>query len=77
MKFLLVTHHAPPHVGGVQALVDCEARALADLGHDVAWVAARAAGAGEVPEYPDQIRMISVAGLAHHGPGVRHRLSTV
>lgn len=60
MKVLLVTHHAPPHVGGVQALVDCEARALAEAGHDVVWLAARASGAGEVSEYPAGVKMVRV-----------------
>ena len=41
MRVLLVSHHAPPHVGGVETLVDLEARALADAGHDVVWATSR------------------------------------
>lgn len=38
MHVLLVSHHAPPHVGGVEALVELEARALVDAGHTLTWV---------------------------------------
>lgn len=35
MRVALVTHYFPPHVGGVEIVVERQAVALADLGHDV------------------------------------------
>jgi len=35
MRILIVCHHAPPHVGGLENLVALEARALREAGHDV------------------------------------------
>jgi len=60
MQVLLVTHHAPPHIGGVENLVQQEAFALAELGHEVVWVTSRARGAGTNPEFPAKVRVVRV-----------------
>ncbi|MEM1207842.1 MAG: glycosyltransferase family 4 protein [Planctomycetota bacterium] len=41
MRVLLVSHHAPPHVGGLENLVSLEAQALVDAGHEVEWLTTR------------------------------------
>lgn len=41
MRVLLVSHHAPPHVGGLENLVALEARALNEAGHRVEWLTTR------------------------------------
>ena len=64
MRVLILTHHAPPHIGGVQYLADLEVRALADAGHEVVWVTSRSSGKGEVPPYPDSVRIVHV-GASH------------
>lgn len=35
MRFLLVIHYADPHIGGMEALVDKQARSLIERGHSV------------------------------------------
>ncbi|GAB4136289.1 MAG: hypothetical protein Fur0037_00680 [Planctomycetota bacterium] len=50
MRILLVSHHAPPHIGGVEEAVLTEATALVRQGHRVVWVASDGGGGGkEVP----------------------------
>jgi glycosyltransferase involved in cell wall biosynthesis len=51
MRVLLVSHHAPPHLGGVEQLVRLEAEALVAAGHAVHWSTSDGSGAGApVPE---------------------------
>ncbi|MFK7739534.1 MAG: glycosyltransferase family 4 protein [Planctomycetota bacterium] len=51
MRVLLVSHVAPPHIGGVESIVQMEAEAFRDAGHDVVWVTSNADGDGsDVPE---------------------------
>ncbi|GBD37281.1 GDP-mannose-dependent monoacylated alpha-(1-6)-phosphatidylinositol monomannoside mannosyltransferase [bacterium HR36] len=69
MRVLIVSHYVLPHVGGVEHLVDMEARALAEAGHAVLIVASDGLGAGESPHYPQSIRIYRVAawhGLEYH-----------
>lgn len=47
MRVLLVSHVAPPHVGGVEQLVKLEADALVEAGHDVVWLTSDGGGNGE------------------------------
>lgn len=54
MRVLLVSHHAPPHIGGVENLVLMEAEAFRAAGHDVVWVTSRAPGAGSEPVTDDR-----------------------
>ena len=35
MRVLLISHVAPPHIGGVENLVRMEAQALCEAGHEV------------------------------------------
>jgi D-inositol-3-phosphate glycosyltransferase len=60
MKVLVVSHLALPHVGGVENLVDLEVRALAAAGHSVALVTSDGGGAGQIPDYPDSVRVIHI-----------------
>jgi D-inositol-3-phosphate glycosyltransferase len=48
LRVLLVSHVAPPHVGGVEQLARHEAEALRAEGHEVTWSTSDADGAGEV-----------------------------
>ena len=58
MRVLIVCHHAPPHIGGLENLVDLEVRALARRGHSVAVVTSNLGGAGTEPNYPDNVRVV-------------------
>jgi glycosyltransferase involved in cell wall biosynthesis len=60
LRVLLVAHHALPHVGGVEALVDQEIRALLAAGHRVVLVTSAAGGPGPAPEYPPEVRVVRV-----------------
>lgn len=60
MRFLLVSHVAPPHIGGVENLVLAEARTLAAAGHSVVWVTSDAGGAGQVPEPQPNVRIVRI-----------------
>lgn len=61
MKVLLVSHHALPHVGGLEILVDKEVRALVDAGHTVVHVTSDAGGAGQLVPYPTGATLVRVA----------------
>ena len=60
MKVLLVAHYLLPHSGGIETLVDREARLLAGAGHEVTVVVSDA-GEGELPRYPEGVRVCRVA----------------
>jgi glycosyltransferase involved in cell wall biosynthesis len=60
VNVLLVSHHALPHVGGVEVLVDMEARELARQGHHVTHVTSDASGAGRSVPYPPNVRLVRV-----------------
>jgi len=47
MHVLLVSHQAPPHIGGVENLVLMEARAFLAAGHTVTWITSNGKGAGK------------------------------
>lgn len=47
MRVLLVSHVAPPHIGGVENLVQFEAEAFAAAGHRVEWLTSDADGDGD------------------------------
>jgi len=65
MRCLIVSHYVLPHIGGVEHLVDMEARALAEAGHEVLLVASDGTGHGEIPQYPASVRVVRVP--AWHG----------
>lgn len=60
MKILLVSSYILPHCGGVEVLVDQEARILASQGHEVAVIGSRL-GEGMVPAYSDLVAVERVA----------------
>ena len=64
MRFLLTSHHAPPHIGGVENLVLAEAIALLEAGHDVTWITSDGTGAGQQP--PDHPRLRIERSSAGH-----------
>ncbi|MCU0862859.1 MAG: glycosyltransferase family 4 protein [Planctomycetes bacterium] len=66
MRFLLTSHHAPPHIGGVENLVLAEAIALLEAGHDVTWITSDGTGAGQQP--PDHPRLRIERIPAWHWP---------
>jgi D-inositol-3-phosphate glycosyltransferase len=47
MHVLLVSHQAPPHIGGVENLVLMEAQAFLAEGHTVTWITSDGSGAGK------------------------------
>jgi D-inositol-3-phosphate glycosyltransferase len=59
MKVLLTAHYLLPHIGGIEVLVDREARLLAKAGHEVI-VLVSDGGDGEQPRYPDGVRVCRV-----------------
>ena len=50
MHVLLVSHQAPPHIGGVENLVLMEAQAFLAAGHTVTWITSDGSGAGRAIE---------------------------
>ncbi len=60
MRVLLVSHHAPPHIGGVENLVLMEAEALREAGHDVVWITSDGTGAGRPIESGDRLTIVRV-----------------
>lgn len=73
MRVLLVSHHAPPHIGGVETLVQMQAEALLDAGHDVTWVTSDGGGAGAPPPAHPRLRVLRVR--AWHGIERRWRIA--
>lgn len=73
MRFLLVSHVAPPHIGGVENLVLAEAMALVAAGHQVVWITSDAGGDGELPQPPANLRIVRVR--AWHGLERRFRIA--
>lgn len=59
MRILVVANYAPPHIGGVEVLVDRELRMLAKAGHEVRLVTSNC-GCGELPEYPDKVETFRI-----------------
>jgi phosphatidylinositol alpha-1,6-mannosyltransferase len=74
MYVLLVTHHAPPHIGGVEQLVAGEARSLLDAGHHVVWVTSDGGGEGQSPGPHPRLRLVRVPAwhLLEHRFGVAY-----
>jgi glycosyltransferase involved in cell wall biosynthesis len=66
VKVLLVSHYLLPHSGGIEVLVDREARLLARAGHEVALLAS-AAGSGEAPAYTAGVGVPPSGGLGPSG----------
>lgn len=64
-KVLVVTHHALPHVGGLENAVDLEIRGLAAAGHEVVLLTSDMLGAGRTPAYPANVTVERVP--AFHG----------
>lgn len=63
MRILLVTHQAPPHIGGVEQAVLTEAEALLQAGHEVVWVTSNGRGSGQqVPAHP-RLRLVRIGAL--------------
>jgi D-inositol-3-phosphate glycosyltransferase len=63
VRVLLVSHYAPPHVGGLEAVVDALATGLVGLGHEVTVVSSTAGlrdGLGVPRSRPPRYRMIYV-----------------
>ena len=65
MRVLLVSHVAPPHIGGVENLVRMQAQALCDAGHEVVWLTSDATGDGDATLETERLRMVRVP--AWHG----------
>lgn len=61
MRVLIVSHHALPHVGGVEVLVDREIWALVTARHTVVLLTSEGAGAAQTPVYPPTVRVLRVA----------------
>ncbi|MCK5941918.1 MAG: glycosyltransferase family 4 protein [Planctomycetes bacterium] len=61
MRVLLVSHVAPPHIGGVESVVWMEAQAFRDAGHDVVWLTSDGTGDGTPPEEGERLRIVRVA----------------
>lgn len=60
MNVTIVSHHAFPHIGGVETLVDMEIRALTEAGHKVVLITSDGNGSGHSPNYPASVRVIRV-----------------
>ena len=60
MRVLLISHVAPPHIGGVENLVRMEAESLRDAGHEVVWLTSDATGDGEDIETCSKLRLLQV-----------------
>lgn len=71
MKIVVVSHHALPHVGGLEVLIDMEVAALAARGHAVVLITSDLGGNGRTPQYPDSVRVVRVP--AWHGLERRFR----
>ena len=56
MNIVVVYNYAPPHVGGVDVLVDREVRMLARAGHHVKLVVSWC-GEGVAPSYPENVKV--------------------
>jgi D-inositol-3-phosphate glycosyltransferase len=63
MRVLLVSHVAPPHIGGVESVVWMEAQAFRDAGHEVVWVTSDGTGDGTPPEEGERLRIVRVKAL--------------
>jgi D-inositol-3-phosphate glycosyltransferase len=66
MRILSVSHYAPPHVGGLETLVDALASGLVRRGHEVTAVSSTAGlrdGLGAARSSPPGYRMIYVPAL--------------
>jgi len=59
-RVVIVSHHALPHVGGVEVLVDQEIRALVSEGRTVTHVTSDLMGSAETPTYPADVRVVRV-----------------
>jgi glycosyltransferase involved in cell wall biosynthesis len=57
MRVLLVSHHAPPHIGGVESMVLMEAEAFRSAGHEVVWITSDGTGHGQTPRPGDGIEL--------------------
>ena len=66
MRVLLVSHHAPPHIGGVENLVAMEAEALLARGDEVVWVTSDGDGKGHAPASHPKLSLLRVP--AWHWP---------
>ncbi|MEC8253418.1 MAG: glycosyltransferase family 4 protein [Planctomycetota bacterium] len=60
MRVLLISHVAPPHIGGVENLVRMEAQALCEAGHEVTWLTSDAGGEGEPVRDHERLRLLRV-----------------
>jgi glycosyltransferase involved in cell wall biosynthesis len=61
LRILVVSHHALPHVGGLENAVDLEIRGLAAAGHIVTLLTSDLGGAGREPIYPANVTTIRIA----------------
>jgi D-inositol-3-phosphate glycosyltransferase len=60
VRILFVSHYAPPHVGGVEVVVDQLSREFRERGHAVSWLAARAS---DPPDHSQSARSPAGADL--------------
>jgi D-inositol-3-phosphate glycosyltransferase len=56
MRIVVVSNYSPPHIGGVEVLVDREVRLLARAGHEVRLISS-ACGVGRCPDYPENVQV--------------------
>jgi len=63
MRVLLLSHVAPPHIGGVESVVWMEAQAFRDAGHEVVWITSNATGDGAAPEECERLRIVRIPAL--------------
>jgi glycosyltransferase involved in cell wall biosynthesis len=63
MRILLVTHQAPPHIGGVEQAVLTEAEGLLQAGHEVVWVTSNGRGSGQQVPTHSRLRLVKVGAL--------------
>lgn len=59
MRVLIVSNYAPPHIGGVEVLVDHEIRLLSSAGHQVQLITSDC-GHGPLPLYPDSVNVVRI-----------------
>lgn len=63
MRVLLLSHVAPPHIGGVENVVALEAEAFRAAGHEVVWITSDGTGDGKAPVEDERLRILRIPSL--------------